>query len=139
MAPSDELSSRHADTSTRVVPAARLVLGALFAATGLGGFLGLLPLAAPHAFQAILIESGWMKLVKAIELGAGLLLLSNRFVPLAIVLLAPVVVSIALYHLLLDPAFLWIVPLVVGLEGFLLWSYRGAFRGLMVRDARPGA
>lgn len=121
------------------VPAARLALGALFAATGLGGFLGLLPLAAPHAFQVILIESGWMKLVKAIELAAGLLLLSNRFVPLSLALLAPGVVSITLYHLLLDPAFLWIVPFVVGLEGFLLWSYRGSFRCLLARDARPGA
>jgi len=121
-----------------VVPAARLALGALFTATGLGGFLGLLPLAPPHAFQVILIESGWMRAVKSIELCAGLLLLSNRFAPLALALLAPGVVSIALYHLLLDPAFLWIVPVVVGLEAFLLWAYRGSFRGVLARDARPG-
>jgi len=117
---------------------ARIGLGLLFTATGIGGFLGLLPLAPPHAFQAILIESGWMRLVKAIELGAGLLLLFNRFVPLALALLAPNVVAITLYHLLLDPAFLWIVPVVVGLEGFLLWSYRASFRGLFARDAQPG-
>lgn len=122
----------------RAVSVARLALGLLFTATGIGGFLGLLPLAPPHAFQVILIESGWMKVVKAIELAAGLLLLSNRYVPLGLVLLAPGVVAIALYHLLLDPAFLWIVPVVVGLEGFLLWGYRGSFRGLLVRDARPG-
>jgi hypothetical protein len=120
------------------VPAARVAFGLLFTATGIGGFLGLFPLAPPHAFQVILIESGWMRVVKAIELGAGLLLLSNRFVPLALALLLPGVVSIALYHLLLDPAFLWIVPVVVGLEGFLLWSYRGSFRALLLRDARPG-
>ncbi len=125
--------------TARVVPAARLALGALFAATGLGGFLGLLPLAPPHAFQQILLESGWMRLVKAIELGAGLLLLANRFVPLALALLAPGVVSIALYHLLLDPAFLWVVPVVAGLEGLLLWAYRGSYRGVLARDARPGA
>lgn len=123
----------------RAVAAARLALGALFTATGLGGFLGLLPLAPPHAFQVILIESGWMKGVKAVELAAGLLLLSNRFVPLALALLAPVAGSITLYHLLLDPAFLWIVPVVVGLEGFLLWAYRESFRGVLARDARPGA
>ncbi|MBI5441001.1 MAG: membrane spanning transport protein [Deltaproteobacteria bacterium] len=123
----------------RVVSAARVSLGLLFTATGIGGFLGLVPLAPPHAFQVILIESGWMKLVKAIELGAGVLLLSNRFVPLGLALLLPGVVSIALYHLLLDPAFLWIVPVVAGLEGFLLWSYRGSFRGPLVRDTPPGA
>ncbi len=123
----------------RVVSAARLALGALFTATGLGGFLGLLPLAPPHAFQVILIESGWMKVVKAVELAAGLLLLSNRFVPLALALLAPDVAAIALYHLLLDPAFLGLVPVIGGLEAFLLWSYRGSFRGILARDARPGA
>lgn len=124
--------------AARGTTAARLALGALFTATGLGGFLGLLPLAPPHAFQQILIESGWMRVAKAIELGAGLLLLSNRFVPLALTLLAPVVASIALYHLLLDPAFLWLVPLVAGLEGYLLWAYRGSFRGVVARDARAG-
>ena len=121
-----------------LLAAARVALGALFAATGIGGLLGLLPLAPPHAFQAILIESGWMKVVKAVELGAGLLLLSNRHVPLALAFLAPVVASIALYHLLLDPAFLWLVPVVAGLEGFLLWSYRGSYRGMLAREARPG-
>ena len=121
-----------------VVSAARVALGALFTVTGAGGFLGLFPLAPPHAFQVILIESGWMKAVKAVELAAGLLLLSNRHVPLALALLAPVVASIALYHLLLDPAFLWLVPAVAGLEGFLLWSYRGSYRGMLAREARPG-
>ena len=105
-------------TWTRVVPAARVALGLLFTTTGLGGFLGLFPLASPHAFQAILIESGWMKVEKAIELGAGLLLLSNRFVPLALALLAPV---------------------VAGLAGRLLGAHRRSFRGVLERDARPGA
>ncbi len=122
----------------RAITVARLVLGTLFASTGLGGLLGLLPLAPPHAFQQILLDSGWMVFVKLVELAAGLLLLSNRFVPLALALLAPVVGSIALYHLLLDAAFLWLVPFVVGLEGFLLWAYRGSFRGVLARDARPG-
>ena len=125
-------------TWPRVVASARVALGLLFAATGLGGFLGLFPLAPPHAVQVILIESGWMKVEKAVELGAGLLLLSNRFVPLALALLAPVVASIALYHLLLDPAFLGVVPVVAGLEGLLLWAYRGSFREVLARDARPG-
>jgi hypothetical protein len=80
-----------------------------------------------------------MKVVKAVELGAGLLLLSNRFVPLALALLAPVVAAIALYHLLLDPAFLWLVPVIAGLEASLLWAYRGSFRGVLARDAQPEA
>ncbi len=135
---SDVPPGRGASAGTRAITAARLALGALFTATGLGGLLGLLPLAPPHPFQQILLESGWMTVVKTVELAAGLLLLSNRRVPLALALLAPVVGSIALYHLLLDPAFLWLVPIVAGLEGGLLWAYRGSFRGLLARDARPG-
>ena len=122
----------------RLAPAARVALGLLFTTTGLGGLFGLFPLAPPHAFQAILLESGWMRVEKAVELVAGLLLLSNRWVPLALALLAPVVVSIALYHLLLDRAFLGVVPVVAGLEGLLLWAYRASFRGIFERDARPG-
>lgn len=78
-----------------------------------------------------------MKVVKVVELGAGLLLLSNRWVPLALALLAPLVGAIVLYHLLLDPAFLWLVPVLAGLEGLLVWAYRGSFRGVLARDARP--
>ncbi len=80
-----------------------------------------------------------MKVVKGVELAAGLLLLSNRFVPLALALLAPDVTAIALYHLLLDPAFLGLVPVIAGLEGFLLWAYRGGFRGVLAHDVAPGA
>jgi len=139
MTPAPNPDTSPGSASPGAVSAARVAFGLLFAATGIGGLAGLFPLAPPHPFQVILIESGWMRVVKAIELGAGLLLLSNRFVPLALALLLPGVVSIALFHLLLDPAFLGVVPVVAGLEGFLLWSYRGSFRGLLARDARPGA
>ena len=123
----------------RTIAVARLALGALFSAAGLRGFLGFLPLAPPHAFQVILIESGWMRGVMAVAFAAGLPLLSNRFVPFALALLAPDVAAIALYRLLLDPALLGRVPVIGGLEAFLPWSYRGSFRGVLARDARPGA
>jgi hypothetical protein len=43
-------------------------------------------------------------LVSAMQVVAGVLLLINRFVPLALVILGPVVVNIAFYHIFLSPS-----------------------------------
>jgi len=60
-----------------------------------------------------------------------LLLLIGRFVPLGLVLLAPVVVNIDLVHLLLDPSGLPIAIVISILLVFLLWRYRDAFTGIL--------
>lgn len=136
---SREPRGKDSTAGARAITVARLSVGALFASTGLDGLLSLLPLAPPHPFQQILLDSGWMAFAKLVELAAGLLLLSDSWVPLALTLLAPVVGSIALCRLLLDPAFLWLVPLVAGLEGSLPpWACRRSSRGVLARDARPG-
>ena len=73
---------------------------------------------------------------EATAVAAGALLLSNRFVPLALTLLAPIVANIAAYHLLLD--FNPVMPVVlVGLLGFLAWSYRANFRAVLAAKATP--
>jgi uncharacterized membrane protein YphA (DoxX/SURF4 family) len=73
--------------------AARLLLGGIFFVFGLNGFLGFLPQPplsdAGGAFLGALAATGYMfPLIKGTEVVAGLLLLGNRFVPLAITLLA---------------------------------------------------
>ena len=69
-------------------------------------------------------------LIKGIEVLAGVLLLSNRLVPLALLLLAPIIVNIAAIHLVLAPS-LGMVVALVGLELFLAWSYRDVFRHVL--------
>jgi hypothetical protein len=65
-------------------------------------------------------------LIKTIEVVAGAALLANRFVPLALTLLAPIIVNIAAFHFLLAPSYAMPVVLLV-LELYLAWRHRAAF------------
>jgi len=68
---------------------------------------------------------------KEFQIFGGLLLLVGRFVPLGLVLLAPVIVNIDLVHLLLEPSGLPMAAVISILLVFLLWRYRDAFRGIL--------
>lgn len=119
----------------RIPAAARLLLGAIFLVFGLNGFLQFLPgpplSEAGAAFLGGLAASGYMfPLIKGTEVVAGALLLGNRFVPLALTLLAPVIVNIFAFHLLLSPG-LALPGVVLALELYLAWAYRDAFRGVL--------
>lgn len=121
---------------------ARILLGLIFTVFGLNGFLHFLPqppLPGPAgAFIGALFSSGYlMQVVKALEVVTGVLLLSGRFVPLALTLLAPIVVNIALFHAVMAPEGLGLVGLVVVLEGYLAWAYRDAFAPMLRAGARP--
>jgi putative oxidoreductase len=120
---------------------ARVLLGLVFTIFGLNFFLGFLPQPPPPSgqagvFLAGLIASGFiMPVIKVVEVGAGLLLLGNRQVPLALTLLAPIVVGIVGYHASLDPAGLPVALGVLALELYLAWSYRAAFAPMLVARA----
>ena len=67
----------------------------------------------------------------------GALLLSNCYVPLALTVLAPVVVNIVAFHLFLAPSGLAIPIVVLALGVFLAWSYRAAFKPMLRADVSP--
>ena len=71
-------------------------------------------------------------LIKTVEVVAGAALLANRFVPLALTLLAPIIVNIAAFHFLLAPSYAMPLALVL-LELYLAWQHRSAF-GPMLRS-----
>jgi hypothetical protein len=110
---------------------------------GLDGFLEFIPrptTPGPEgavAFSLALVQTGYMiPLIKGTELVAGALLLTNRFVPLALVLLAPVIVNIVAFHVFLAPAGAApILIMVVGLELLLAYANRASYRPLLVRRA----
>jgi hypothetical protein len=121
--------------------AARVVLGLVFFVFGLNGFLQFLPQppAPPRAgaFLGALAATGYMfPLIKATEVIAGALLLGNRFVPLALALLSPIVVNIFLFHAVLTPpnpvAFFVLLAQI-----YLAWSYRDAFRSMLAARVQP--
>jgi uncharacterized membrane protein YphA (DoxX/SURF4 family) len=130
-------------TISRHLPrAATLLLGLIFFTFGLNGFLGFLPSPplpeAGGAFMGALARTGYMfPLIKGTEVVAGALLLTGFLVPLALLLLAPVVVNIALFHVVLAPGNMGIVGLVLGLTLYLAWAYRDSFRGVLETRAEP--
>ena len=85
---------------------ARLLLGLMFTVFGANMWFHFIPIPPPpdgpaKDFMFALYGSGYLDVVKVLEVAGGLLLLSGRFVNLALLLLGPVVVNIALYHFLL--------------------------------------
>jgi len=85
----------------------RLLLGLLFVVFGLNGFLHFIP--TPEmtgdagAFMGLLYGSGYLAVVKVLEIAGGALLLAGKS-PLGLLLLTPVVVNINLFHIFFDPA-----------------------------------
>jgi uncharacterized membrane protein YphA (DoxX/SURF4 family) len=121
---------------------ARLLLGLVFLVFGLNGFFHFLPMPPladrPGAFMGALAATGYMfPLIKGTEVVAGALLLAGRFVPLALLLLAPVVVNIAAFHVFLTPGEVGMSLVLVALTAFLGWAYRGSFRGVLDPNAAP--
>jgi membrane protein implicated in regulation of membrane protease activity len=86
------------------------------------------------------MKTGYLfRLVMATQLVAGILFLANRFVPLALALIAPVVVNILAFHLFLAPSGLALAFLVLVLEIYLAWAYRAAFRPMLAARAKSSA
>ena len=117
---------------------ARILLGLVFLVFGLNGFLqfiptGPLPSGVAGQFLSALIQSHYVLVVSAFQLAGGVLLLVNRYVPLALTLLGPVIANIFLYHLLMDRSGLPIAIAVVALWGILAFRHRQYFSGLFVQ------
>ena len=131
---------------TRHLPTiARILMGLLFLVTGLNGFLNFLPQPKSPmpegavAFVGALMKSGYMfPMIVGTQLIVGVLLLINRFVPLALALIAPVVVNIFAFHIFLAPSGLGISVVVLVLEIYLAWAYRKSFSSMLAMRTTPG-
>jgi putative oxidoreductase len=118
---------------------ARVLMGLIFVFFGLNGFLQFikapLPTGLAGQFLTVFFQSHWVLFVSGVQLLGGLLLLVNRYVPLALMLLGPVIVNIILYHLLLSSAAAQLAVVVTILWLFLFYRYRQYFSGLFVQKA----
>jgi uncharacterized membrane protein YphA (DoxX/SURF4 family) len=117
---------------------ARFLLGLLFIVFGLNGFLnfinmGPMPSGLAGQFIGALAQSHYFWVVAALQVAGGLLLLVNRFVPLALVVLGPVIVNIILYHVFLNPSGSALAIVVVILWGIVFYSHRQYFSGIFVQ------
>jgi len=126
----------------KAVLGARIVLGLIFVVFGLNFFFHFIPMPEmpenAGAFMGALGATGYMfYLIKAVEIIGGLMLLAGMYVPLALILLAPIVVNIFAFHLFLEPGGIALAVVLVALEIFLAWSYRGSFAGVLNAKAKP--
>src|SRR4051812_10808928 len=118
--------------------AARLLLGLIFVVFGLNGLLHFLPTppmpAAAGTFVGGLASSGYFfPLLKVTEIVAGALLLAGVLIPFALVLLAPIIVNITAFHLVLAPGNYGVVAAILASEIYLAWTRRAAFAPLFAR------
>ena len=117
---------------------ARLLLGLIFVVFGLNGFLNFLsmgpvPSGLAGQFIGALVLSHYFWVVAALQIAGGALLLVNRFVPLGLVLLGPVIVNIILYHVVLNPAGIALAIVVVILWLIVFYAHRQYFSGIFVQ------
>ena len=121
---------------------ARILLGILFTVFGLNGFLQFLHQPPPHAglamqFLGALAGSHYLVPIFAIQLIAGILFLVNKYVPLALTIIAPVLVNILLYHTLMDPKGIGPGAFATILWLILAHSVRSAFSGILRPNVEP--
>lgn len=116
--------------------AARTILGGCLLLFGFNEFHGLLGSpqisAEGAAFIGALRETGYLYyVIKGVEFSVGLLLISGILVPLANLMLLPVLANILLFHLFLDIQGLIVALAMVACSGYIFWTYRDMFKILL--------
>src|SRR5712672_3186019 len=115
---------------------ARYLMGVIFLVFGLNGFLHFIPLPPPSGvagqFMGALFASHYLTLIFALQVIGGVLLLSNRYVPLALAILAPVIVNILSFHALMAPSGLPLALFVTVLWALVFVHVRTAFAALFL-------
>ena len=116
---------------------ARIILGLIYFVFGLNGFLQFMPMPElteeGAALMGALAATGcFFPVLELVEVVSGALLLLGRFVPLALVLLAPISIQICLFHISIEPAGLPMAILILLLQAYLGFvSYRHSFVGVL--------
>ena len=122
---------------------ARLLLGIIFVVFGLNGFfnfinMGPLPTGLAGQFIVALVLSHYFWVVAGLQVLGGALLLVNRFVPLGLVLLGPIIVNILLYHLFLNLSGIGLAIVVTILWFIVFYAHRQYFSGIFTTHLSTG-
>ena len=140
-----EVARPKTNSLTRHLPTiARILMGLPLIVFGLNGFFNYIPpptTPLPEkaaAFAGALANSGYMmQLIGATQLTVGLLLVLNRFVPLALALFAPFIVNSIAFHFFLEHSGLPMATVFLVMEVYLAWVYRNAYRPILTTRATP--
>ena len=119
---------------------ARVLLGLLFLVFGLNGFLNFLHMPMPSGlagqYMGALFVSHYLVVVFLVQVVGGALLLSGQFIPLALILLGPVIVNIFLFHAFLAPEGLPFALLAAILWLITFFGVRPAFTGIFAQKVK---
>jgi len=114
-----------------ILHAARMFIGLVFLVAGVNGYFvifGQEPFIANSPEAMKLFEFDYLLIIeKSLEIITSVLLLSNRFIPLALAILAPLITNIFLLHLFVDHSLLPLVIVLVIVYVYLLFQYRKNF------------
>jgi putative oxidoreductase len=118
----------------------RILLGlpfVVFGANGLHPFLPMpdMPPSLAKDFVVAITTSHFSVVPFIVQLIGGILLLVNRYVPLALTILGPVIVNILSFHIFLQHAGLPMALFVAILWFILFYYYRRSFAGIF--EAKP--
>jgi putative oxidoreductase len=120
----------------------RILLGLVFFVFGLNQFFHFIPMPPPpaegpvHDFMiGIMGTKYFIPLLGTFQTISGLTLLTNRFVPLGLIILFPINVNIFLFHLVLDPSGMIMGTVLLAINCFLLFAYREHFLHLAKAEA----
>ena len=119
-------------TFTKIV---RFLLGILLVIFGFNKFIELIPSPAMPEnaanFIKSLVDTGYiLPVVGAFEIFIGILLLAKRWVPFALILLAPISLNILLFHLFLDMPGIRGAILVTTLTGIMIYKNWSCYKPL---------
>ncbi len=122
--------------TSKSVTAARIVLGLAFFVFGLNGFLHFIPQPPPEgtaaAYLGGMAASGYMfPFIKGTEVLVGATLLAGRYVPLALTVLAPVMLNVVAFHVFLAPAGTALPLALLALHLYLAFRYRAVFAPML--------
>ena len=128
---------------TRFLPhIARILFGLAWCFFGILGIIHFQPKELPPPEQmeilGALTKAGYMAVLPWVMVLVGILLLINRFVPLALALIAPIIVGILTYHIAIAPRSIGPGIFMAILELYLAWSYRRVFCPMLAARVTPG-
>jgi|TARA_B110000467_G_scaffold41400_1_gene38030 uncharacterized membrane protein YphA (DoxX/SURF4 family) len=110
----------------------RILIGMLLAVSGSNKLLAFMPMPemteSGMALMVALVQSKYiMPMIAIIEIIGGALLIANIAVPFALVILAPIVINIFAFHLLLDPAGVGVGVVLMASLGWFVWNRKDSF------------
>jgi uncharacterized membrane protein YphA (DoxX/SURF4 family) len=121
---------------------ARILLGLVFLVFGLNIYFTFIPQPPPQgdagAIAGLLFVHHWFHFYGVLYVIAGVLLIVGRYVPVALVLLGPILVNILVFHITLAPGGIGPGMVCTLLELFLIYAYWPAFRGIFTSKMEVG-